>query len=95
MGNKIEILQESYKLLLKAEDELKNNFDYESNIKNSFLDKENEVIVIEDKLGSYIQYDVCDCYTALIKIRKLYNNFEIHRISNKLKKISIEVDMIQ
>lgn len=95
MGNKIEILQESYNLLLKAEDTLKNNFDYEPSIKNSFLDKENEVIVIEDNLGSYIQYDVCDCYTALIKIKKLYNDSEIHSISNKLKKISIEADLMQ
>lgn len=94
MGNNIKVLNESYQLLLKAEDMLKSNFDYESNIKNTFLDEENELIVLEDNLGRYIQYDVYDCYTALIKVSKLYSNAELHKICKRLKEISIKAEMI-
>jgi hypothetical protein len=94
LGSKIELLKKSYELLLRGEDILKSNFDYESNIVESFIDEIDEIITIKDNLGSYIQYDICDCYTALIKITKIYNNDEIHNICKELKKISLYAELI-
>ena len=94
MGNKLELLKESYELLLEVDEILKGDFDYEIDIKNGFLDEENEIITIKDDFGSYIQYDVYDCYTALIKVSKLYSNAELHKICKRLKEISIKAEMI-
>ena len=94
MGNKLELLKESYELLLEVDEILKENFDYEIDIKDGFLDEENEIITIKDDFGSYIQYDVYDCYTALIKVSKLYNDTKIHNIWKRLKRISIEAEII-
>ena len=94
MGNKLELLKESYELLLEVDEILKENFDYKIDIKDGFLDEENEIITIKDDFGSYIQYDVYDCYTALIKVSKLYNETKIHNIWKRLKRISIEAEII-
>ncbi len=94
MGNNIELLKEAYKLLLEGYEILKEYFDYEVDIKDRFVDEENEIIIIKDNLGKCIQYDVYDCYTALIKVSKLYSNIKLHNICKRLKEISIKAEMI-
>ncbi|MBN8046759.1 hypothetical protein K1514_15265 [Paraclostridium bifermentans] len=93
MGNKMELLKSSYELLLEADEVLRSNFDYESILENSFIDEDQEVIFTKDTFGKYIQYDISDCYTPLIKALKTYRCKEISDIYKELKKISIEAEI--
>ncbi len=95
MGNKFVALKESYQLLIESDKILKSRLDYDGFIKNISIDQENKVILVEDKLGSIIQYDECDCYTALIKIIKRYKDDNISKIYKNLKDISLKVEMAQ
>lgn len=95
MGNKFVALKESYQLLIESDKILKSKLDYEGFIKKISIDQKNEVILIEDRLGSIIQYDVCDCYTALIKIIKVYKDENINKIYKNLKDISLRLEIAQ
>lgn len=90
----MELLKASYELLLKADEILKVNFDHESIMNNSSIDEENELILVKDSLDNYIQYDICDCYTLLIKVLKIYRCEQISDIYKFLKKISLEAESI-
>ena len=47
MGNNLELLKEAYKLLLEGYEILKEYFDYQVDIKDRFVDEENEIIIIK------------------------------------------------
>ena len=54
---------------------------------------EHLVNTTKDTFGKYIQYDISDCYTPLIKSLKTYRCKEISDIYKELKKISIEAEI--
>ena len=93
MGKKLELLKQSFDLLVLSERILEEKFEYKSNIKNYFIDEEEELIFAKDNFGNYIQYDISDCYTPLIKPLKTYRCKEISDIYKELKKISIEAEI--
>lgn len=94
MGKKLELLKESFDLLVLGEQILKEEFDYKANIKNYSMNEEEEIIIEEDLVGNEIQYDICDSYTALIKKVKIYDCEEIQDIFKKLKKISLKAESL-
>lgn len=93
MGNKVELLKSSYELLLEANNILKSNFDYDGILKKGFIDEENELIFVKDSFDKYIQYDISDCYTILIKVMKIYRSKELSNIYKELKRISLEPEI--
>lgn len=94
MGKKLELLKESFDLLVLSEQILKESFDYKTNIKNYSMNEEEEIIIEEDFIGNQIQYDICDGYTALIKKVKIYDCEEIQKNFKKLKQISLKAESL-
>lgn len=92
MGERIDLLKESYNLLLKLESKLKEFEDYESKINKILIDEINEYIIIEDNFGCKIHYELCDCYTSMIKVIKKYKDIEISRYYERLKRISLKAE---
>ena len=94
MGKKLELLKQSFDLLVLSERILEEKFEYKSNIKNYFIDEEEEIIIAQDIIDNQIQYEICDSYTALIKKSKIYNCKEIKDILKKLKNISLKAETL-
>lgn len=94
MEERVELLKESYSLLLKIESKLNEFEDYESKTNKILIDEINEYIIIEDVFGSKIYYELCDCYTAIIKIIKKYKNKDIDKYYEQLKKISLKAEIL-
>lgn len=86
MGERIDLLKESYNLLLKIESRLKEFDDYESETNKIFIDEINEYIIVEDIFGGKMHYELCDCYTSMIKVIKKYKDVEISKYYERLKK---------
>ena len=94
MGNRIEFLKISYELLMEASNILKNNLNNNYFLAEIFINEKEELIYIKNKFGKYIQYEICDCYTSLIKVLKIYRNKEIYNIYKELKCISKEAELL-
>lgn len=94
VGEKMDLLKESYNLLLKMEAKLNEFEDYDSQIDKILIDEINEYIIIKDIFGNKIYYELCDCYTSMIKIIKRYKDAEINRNYERLKKISLKAEVL-
>lgn len=94
MGEIKVLLEEVQRLIIETEDILKNEFDYESEMRGISIDDKSGIIVIEDKSGKVFQYDICDSYTSLIKLIKSYNNEKIVHNYKKLKEISLKAELV-
>lgn len=93
MGEIKTLLEEAKNLITETENILRNEFDYESDIKNISIDNQNEIIIIEDKVGKCFQHDVYDSYTSLIKIIKNYSDEKIIKNYKRLKEISQQAEL--
>ncbi|MGL5748915.1 MAG: hypothetical protein ACRCXT_00190 [Paraclostridium sp.] len=93
MGEINRLLEEIKKILTETEFVLKEEFDYESNIKEISINYNEESIVIEECQGKCFYYDICDAYTSLIKLVKLYNNDKLIENYKRLKEISVQADL--